>query len=66
MEVAKVLVTVATDRQNPTNKSPIKAKREPFSMNRLAVYSYLTRYPSRHTGSGRLFTGCSQHLRELC
>ena len=25
-------------------------------MNRLAVYSYLTRYPCRHTGSGRLFT----------
>ena len=25
-------------------------------MNRLAVYSYLTRYPYGHTGSGRLFT----------
>ncbi len=25
-------------------------------MNRLAVYSYLTRYPYGHTGPGRLFT----------
>ena len=25
-------------------------------MNRLAVYSYLTRYPYGHNGSGRLFT----------
>ena len=25
-------------------------------MNRLAVYSYLTRYPYEHTGFGRLFT----------
>ena len=25
-------------------------------MNRLSVYSYLTRYSCRHTGSGRLFT----------
>ncbi len=49
--------TYKLETYHPSRHGPdFHRSQSQITMNRLAVYSYLTRYPYGHTGSGRLFT----------